>query len=119
MKTIDAGERVINGLAVLFEHDPLWWERVDLETLDMDSEDKNLLVQLFGSFKAAREILEIDLNVPLGWYGFRKMKWVHLHPTSTLARETEELEDKVWADVCRIWNKMIRENLFFLNKGGV
>ena len=111
MKMLSAMERVFAGIRVLSMKDLEWPKKINLETLDMNSAENNLLVQLYGSYRSAREALQIDMSTPLGQLGFRRINWVSLNPRSVRAVVQNELEREVWKEICETWPRVIRQYL--------
>lgn len=111
MKIISAEQRVVDGMAVLYENKPDWLKSIDPEKLDMKSRKNNLLVQLFGPVKSARKMFGVPHEVTLGQLGFRRIRWMYLHPTSQRALRREELENETWEKVCVLWVEIIKRSL--------
>lgn len=50
---------VTAGVTILDYHDPEWYEKIDLERLDMQSIENDILGQLFGGYFAGLDKLGI------------------------------------------------------------
>jgi hypothetical protein len=80
----DALSPVERGALLLDEHAPGWWQRIDLDTLDLSRSDQCVCSQAFGGgfegwlegerlFGTAR-----DWVYDYGFHGFRQDEWVAL-----------------------------------------
>jgi hypothetical protein len=68
--TLNADEAVAKGAKLLDEHEPAWYERIDLDRLDQNSSKNCVLAQLFnGEFYRALDFFGIE-EVDSRLYGF-------------------------------------------------
>jgi hypothetical protein len=61
-------ERVARGAALLDEREPGWWQRIDLDRLDLGSPCRCVLGQLITDKDPQPPSLWIEI---LGWFGIR------------------------------------------------
>lgn len=102
-------EAVLQGARLLDERAGGWqrWPRLKLERLDMEWHGRCLLSQLFGSYRAGIERLDLGPLLILGPVNFDSYGWQH---GFTIPPLTPEQETKVaFARLTAAWKQIIHE----------